>query len=174
MYIETIKADYCAARWANKHASTDSARSLWYSNWTALTSGSSWRGRVPSGINEASVHVTLQATNYSSNRSDRQRWWRTLLLHGSGGGGKSRPERRLTVTPFQPAIAIRVPAQTACCDLVLFVPGMRPCQSDVCCLAGQRLDVLELREVLLAANVPRISTVSSSCCASEAAKTTES
>lgn len=91
-----------------------------------------------------------------------------------GGGGKSRPERRLTVTPFQPAIAIRVPAQTACCDLVLFVPGMRPCQSDVCCLAGQRLDVLELREVLLAANVPRISTVSSSCCASEAAKTTES
>lgn len=77
---------------------------------------------------------------------------------------------RLTVTPFQPAITIRAPAQTACCDLLLFVPGMNLCQSGIRCSAeGQRLTVLERQEVLLATNVPRISTVSNSYSTSDAA-----
>lgn len=136
---------------------------LWYLNWAARLSASSERGRMPSAINGASAHVALRATNYRSNCGDRQRQWRTLRLY-AGEWGRGRPQ-------WLPAITIRAPAQTACCDLPLFVPGMRPCQSDVRCSAeGQRLTVLERQQVLLAANVPRISAVSSSYSTSEAGK----
>lgn len=131
-------------------------------------------GPLPTSHYKQQITAQIAATD-----SDGEGLSDCMLGSGGGVGGMSSVHiSSMALTdcnppppPIQPAITIRAPAQTACCDLLLFVPGMILCQSGVRCSAeGQGLTVSERQEFLLAANVPRISTVSSSYSTSEAGK----
>lgn len=144
MYIAKIRGDYCTACAANKHAPTDWPVIFKWSGSAECFAGArpprakrhQW-GLCPRRITSHKLLLKLRRQTATVKDSPIARGWGTSSVHLSSW---------LTVASFRPAIAIRAPSQTACCDLLLFVPRTRPCQSGVRCSAeGQRFTVLERR-----------------------------